>query len=578
MISLFGNWAGTLVKILLLLVLSIVLPIFGISNSVMAAEQFYGSYSALQFSLPISSLEHYAKAGVIDDKLTIYQQYLPPQELEELRRVLITPVKVSPEVVAQFLYTQQGEFILRRLAAAIKTRSPHPKSEISTLRSAFIDAAAEPGGLTLLNLLRKYPSSSINLDLGQSLAIAGELEQLINETSLAIAQVNRKSNIEATTQEPINFSQLPDLRQQGQFKVQKYTLNFSDLSRHRELFSDIYIPHLHSPAPIIVISHGLGTDSSNFRYIANHLASYGFAVVVPNHADGDGQGNEFIDRPLDVKYILNELEKANQSDVRFKGQLNLQQVGVFGQSLGGYTALALAGGEINFAKLEKDCQPKVLQDTWNMSLLLQCGALALNKGTGKELNLRDERVKAAIAVNPITSSIFGKTGLSKIQIPVMMVGSSDDTVAPALFEQILPFSWFANSEKYLVMLVGGTHFSTIGNGNSEHQSVGALSQVIGDNPAQARHYINALSLPFFETYVAGISKYAPYLNAGYAKAISSQPLSLSFVQSLQATEIAQAVDSTGTKLSKKRLPSSIINFGFWMLGVGIALLHVMIFL
>lgn len=581
MISSFGNRTGTLVKILLLLVLSIVLSTFGISNSVMAAEQVYGSYSALQFSIPIASLERYAQTGVIDDKLTIYQQYLPQQQLQELKRVLITPVKVSPEVVVQFLYTPQGEFILRRLAAAIKTRSPQPQPEIQTLRSAFIDAAAEPGGLTLLNLLRKYPSSSINLDLAHSIGIAGQLEQLINDTSLAIAQVSRKSNIEATTQEPINFSQLPDLRQQGQFKAKKYTLKFSDLSRQRELFSDVYVPNVQTPAPVIVISHGLGTDSSNFRYIAHHLASYGFAVVVPNHSDSEGsEANEFIDRPQDVKYILNELEKANQSDARFKGQLNLQQVGVFGQSLGGYTALALAGAEINFAKLQTDCQPEVLQDTWNMSLLLQCRALALNKGTGKELNLRDERVKAAIAVNPITSSIFGKTGLSKIQIPVMLVGSSDDTVAPALFEQIVPFSWFANSQKYLVMLVGATHFSTIGNGNSGNQSVGALSQVIGDNPAQARRYINALSLPFFQTYVARTSQYSPYLNAGYAKAISSQPLSLSFVQSLQTIELAQAVDSDrkGAKLSIKRLPNSIVNFGFWVLGVGAALLHVIVFL
>jgi predicted dienelactone hydrolase len=586
MISSFGNWASTLVKILLLLVLSIVLPTFGISNSVMAAEQVYGSYSALQFSLPITSLEHYAQTGVIDDKLTIYQQYLPPQQLEELRRILITPVKVSPVVVSQFLYTPQGEFILRRLAAAIKTRSPQTQPEFQTLRSAFISAAAEPGGLTLLNLLRKYPSTSINIDLAHSMGIAGELEQLVNDTSFAIAQLSQKSNIEATNQEPINFSQLPDLRQQGQFNAQKYTLKFFDVSRHRELLSDLYVPHVQSPAPVIVISHGLGTDSSNFRYLATHLASYGFAVVVPNHADSDGQASEvaeadeFIDRPLDVKYILNQLEKANQSDSRFQGQLNLQQVGVFGQSLGGYTALALAGAQINLAQLCKDCQPGVLQDTWNMSLLLQCRALGLNKDRVKELNLRDERVKAAIAVNPITSSIFGKAGLSQIQIPVMVVGSSDDTVAPALFEQILPFSWFANSQKYLVMLVGATHFSTIGNGNSGNEPVGTLSQVIGDHPDLARRYINALSLPFFQTYVARTSQYTPYLNAGYAKAISSQPLSLSFVQSLQTTELAQVVDSDskGAKLSRKRSPNSIVNFGFWMLGIGVALLHVIIFL
>ena len=471
MISSFGNRASTLVKILLLLVLSIVLPIFAMSNSVMAAEQVYGSYSAIKLAVPIASLENYAQTGVIDDKLTIYQQYLPATQLAELRRILVTPVKVNPVVVSQFLYTPQGEFILQRLAAAIKTRSPQSQPEFQTLRSAFISAAGEPGGLTLLNLLRKYPTNSINIDLAYSMGIAGELEEIISETSRAIAEVSKKSNLEATTQEPINFSQLPDLRQQGQFTVQQSTLNFFDLSRQRELLTDLYIPNVESPAPVIVISHGLGTDSSNFRYLANHLASYGFAVVVPNHS-ANGQGNvtaqadEFTDRPLDVKYILNELEKANESDPRFQGLLNLQQVGVFGQSLGGYTALALAGAKINFAQLQKDCQKEVLQDTWNMSLLLQCRALALNEGTGKELNLRDERVKAAIAVNPIASSIFGKAGLSEIQIPVMLVGSSDDTVAPALFEQILPFSWFANSQKYLVMLVGGTHFSTIGNGNS----------------------------------------------------------------------------------------------------------------
>ncbi|WP_410174637.1 hypothetical protein [Nostoc commune] len=37
-------------------------------------------------------------------------------------------------------------------------------------------------------------------------------------------------------------------------------------------------------------------------------------------------------------------------------------------------------------------------------------------------------MKAAIAVNPITSSIFGKAGLSQIKTPVMIVSSSDDTL------------------------------------------------------------------------------------------------------------------------------------------------------
>ncbi|MDZ8261183.1 alpha/beta hydrolase [Nostoc sp. ChiQUE01b] len=566
--SLFGNWASTLRKNSLLLVLSMVLPTFGISNSVLAAERIYASYSALELSISVTTLENYAKTGVINEDLAAYQRYLPLEQLQELRRILLNRVKVSPVVVSQLLYTPQGEFLLHRLAQVIKTSQPEPG--FGTLRSALILASGESGGLTLLNVLRKYPTSSIRLDVAETFEIATELEKLVNQTHQAIAAVSQKSKIEADSISQPNFSQLPDLKIPGKFKSRKYTLKFFDSTRNRLLFTDVYIPNVQNAAPIIVISHGLGLDSSNFQYLATHLASYGFAVVVPNHPGSDAkqlrsllnrraievaEPSEFQDRPLDITYILNQLQKGNQSDSRFKGRLNLQQVGVFGQSLGGYTALALAGAKINFEQLKQDCQPAALQNTWNMSLLLQCRALELSiSKSGKDYNLRDERVKAAIAVNPITSSIFGKAGLSQIKTPVMIVSSSDDTVAPALSEQILPFSWLANSQKYLVMLVGGTHFSTIGNANPTNQQVALPADMIGD-ASQAHRYMNVLSLPFFQTYIAGRSQYIPYLNAGYAQSISSKSLGLSLVKSLNTTELAQLLDIKGAKPAKKKSPT-----------------------
>lgn len=592
--SLFGNLASTLRKNSLLLVLSMLLPTFGFTNSVMAAERIYASYSAIEMSISVAALESYAQKGTIDHELAVYQKYLPPQQFQELQKVLLTPVKVSPVVASQFLDTPQGKTLLQRLAQAIKTKFRQPQPEFDTLRSALISASAEPGGLTLLNLLRKYPSSSIRIDLAHSFAIAGELEKLVNQTHQAIATVAKKSNIEAANIPGHISSELPELRGQGKFKSQKYTLEFFDSTRNRPLLTDVYLPNVH-PAPVIVVSHGLGLDSSNFQYLATHLASYGFAVVVPNHPGSDAkqlqlslnghtnevvEPDEFIDRPLDIKYVLNQLEKSNQSDSRFKGRLNLQQVGVFGQSLGGYTALTLAGAKINFEQLKQDCKPQTLHETWNMSLLFQCSALALNSSKfNQEYNLRDERVKAAIAVNPVTSSIFGKVGLRQIKTPVMVVGSSEDTVAPALYEQILPFSWVGNSPKYLVMLLGGTHFSTIGNSNPTSQQVSLPADVVGD-ASQARLYMNVLSLPFFQTYVAGRSQYRPYLNAAYAKTISSQSLGLSLVQSLSTTELAQALgsDFNKSKSFKLKIPNSILNFGFWMLDVSVALLHVTIFI
>ncbi|MEH2315775.1 alpha/beta hydrolase [Nostoc sp.] len=567
--SLFGNWVSTLRKNSLLLIFSMVLPTFGISNSVLAAERIYASYSALELSISVTALENYAKTGVIDNDLAAYQQYLPLEKLQGLRRILLHRVKVSPAVVSQLLYTPQGKFLLHRLAQVIRTKSPQPELEFDALRSALILASAESGGLTLLNVLRKYPNSSIRLDVAETLEIATELEKLVNQTHRAIAAVSQKSKIEAATISQPNLSQLPDLQVPGKLKSQKYTRKFFDSTRNRLLLTDIYIPNIQKTAPVIVISHGLGLDSSNFQYLATHLASYGFAVVVPNHPGSDAkqlhsllnghaievaEPSEFKDRPLDVTYILNQLEKDNQSDSRFKGRLNLQQVGVFGQSLGGYTALALAGAKINFQQLKQDCQPAALQNTWNMSLLLQCRALELSiSKSDKDYNLRDERVKAAIAVNPITSSIFGKAGLSQTKTPVMIVSSSDDTVAPALSEQILPFSWFANSQKYLVMLVGGTHFSTIGNGNPANQQIALPADMIGD-ASQARHYMNVLSLSFFQTYVAGRSQYTRYLNAAYTQSISSKSLGLSLVKSLNTTELAQLLDIKAAKPAKKNSP------------------------
>ncbi|MGI2901956.1 alpha/beta hydrolase [Tolypothrix sp. VBCCA 56010] len=554
--SLFGIWTSTLRKNFLWLVLSTLLPTLGMSNSARAAERIYASYSALERSISINALENYAKKNVIDDDLAVYQQYVQPQQLQELRRALVTPIKVNSVAVSQFLYTPQGEFLLGRLGEVIKTESRQPKPGFHALRSALILASAEPEGLTLLNLLKKYPSRSIHIDLARSLGIAGELEKLVSETNRAIAAVSQKSNTEAAIVQPwLNLSQLPDLRRKGKFALKdKETLKIFDLARNRLLLTDVYLPNISTPAAVIVISHGVGSDSGNFEYLANHLASYGFAVVVPNHPGSDAKQlqsllngrasevvnpQEFVDRPLDVKHILDELEMRNKSDSRFKGRLNLQQVGVIGQSFGGYTALALAGAKINFQELRKDCSKQALKDTWNLSLLLQCRALQL---PNNQYNLRDERVKAAIALNPITSSVFGEAGLKEIQTPVMIVSSSDDTIAPALYEQILPFSWIANTQKYLVVLEGGTHFSTIGESKNTTEQVGLPSEIVGNNPAQARQYLLRMSLPFFETYVAGTSKYIPYLNAAYVKTISSQPVGLSLVQSLTKTELARSLN------------------------------------
>lgn len=189
--SLFGKWISTIRKNWLLLVLSTVLPTFGLSYSASSAERIYGSYSAIERSVSVTALENFATNGVANEELAAYTQFLKPEQLQELRRTLVSPIKVHPVAMSQFLYTPQGEFLLKRLGEVIRTESRQPEPGFHALRAALILATNEPEGLTLLNLVRKYPNSSIHLDLARTLGIAAELEKMVNDTKRAVEAVSQ---------------------------------------------------------------------------------------------------------------------------------------------------------------------------------------------------------------------------------------------------------------------------------------------------------------------------------------------------------------------------------------------------
>ncbi|WP_228054574.1 alpha/beta hydrolase [Gloeocapsopsis crepidinum] len=516
------------------------IPTVGIMRQALTAERIYASYSVVERSISVAALEKYAREGILDEELAVYAQYISPQQLEQLRRVLLTQIDLTPVAVAQFLYTPQGIILLKRLGQIVQTEARQPG--FYAIRSALILAAATPEGLTPLNVLRQFPTRSIRIDLARSLRIAEQLERLVNQTGQAIALVQQDAVNAANTQPPIDFG-VPDLRERGPFSWNQQTLTLFDPRRDRQFLADIYLPlNLEKPAPVIVISHGLGSDRTSFIYLATQLASYGFAVAVPEHPGSNAeqlrsllsgvaaevaQPNEFINRPLDVRYLLNELERLRISDPRFRN-INIQQVGVIGQSFGGYTALALAGAQLNFKQLQQDCN--TLQDStlWNVSLLLQCRALEL---PATDYALRDPRIKAAIAVNPITSSVFGEASIRQIAVPVMIVSGSADTIAPTLAEQIRPFSWLTTPDKYLAVIVGATHFSTIGEAAPGSEPITVPPQVIGPTPEVARSYISALSVPFFQTYINNSPQYRSYLSSAYTQAVSETSLPLSLVRS-----------------------------------------------
>ncbi|MGI8503780.1 MAG: alpha/beta hydrolase [Hassallia sp.] len=507
------------------------------------------------FSISTNDLELFAKQGKITSDFAFYAKRAKPEQLAQLREFLQTKFNVSPTLVSQFTYSPIGEKILQRLGKLVQVETR--QNGFYALRSALILSAADPQGLTLVNILRRYPSPSIRLNFSETVNTFGQLSDLLKKRDVVVSALQQLADKD-TTQAQIDFSKQPDIRLAGAFSSQKITLNLRDRSRNgqsesnleRKYDVDLYLPQSQqnkTPFPVIIISHGLAQNRNTFAYLAKHLVSYGFAVAVIEHPEtnskefqqflsgfaGPPEAKELINRPLDVKHLLDELQRLNDSDVNLKGKLNLQQVGLIGHSLGAYTALALAGATIDFQQVRKDCIPN---RSLNLSVFLQCQALEIKAAN---YLIKDERVKAILAFNPLDSTIFGSKGVSQIKIPTMLLGGSQDIVTPAVPEQIFPFTRLPNPDKYLVLIENGTHFTVETDPPPSQTVIPVPNGLLGPDRTAAYSYVKALSVAFFETHLVNKPNYRPYLSESYAKFISKAPLNLSLINSSSSEEIAQ---------------------------------------
>ncbi len=111
--------------------------------------------------------------------------------------------------------------------------------------------------------------------------------------------------------------------------------------------------------PVIIFSHGFHGCAIQSRFLMEAFASAGYLVFAPNHRDAVCHGGQaslfgrpevpfrkpeqwdettFRDRGEDIRRLIDVL----RADVRYS-EADWSRLGLAGHSLGGYTALALAG-------------------------------------------------------------------------------------------------------------------------------------------------------------------------------------------------------------------------------------------
>jgi predicted dienelactone hydrolase len=517
---------------------------------VMSAESISFWYPPFgQFNILISDLETFAKTGASTTRLAFYLDNLPPSQQAELRQALKARYDISHVTLAQFTYSPIGLIIMKRLGRILQ--ADIYQNGLYALRSSMILSAASPEGLTAINVLRRFPTPTIELDLPLGLEAYRELSQLWYRKEMAIASLQQQSENEALASKvtiPTNR-----LETKGEFSWQVRQFSFQNLERGMSIDATLYTPqNLGEPAPVIVISHGLASNRDTFIYLAQHLASYGYAVAVLEHPGtgsrdfgaflkGFGKTPDQRDvyfRPLDVKYLLDDLEKQNKTVPDMKNRLDVQNVGLIGHSLGGYTVLSLGGARLNFDSLKSVCNvPEPDVTSFNLSKLIQCRAINLEP---REYNLKDQRVKAILTLNPIGgSTMFSREGTKTVDVPVMIFANGDDAISPAVPEQFFPFTWLNIPNKYLAIMPKGTHFSFLE--KSEKGIFNVPSTLIGIDPSFAHPYVKILSVAFFKTYLSNQPDFRSYLTSAYVKTISRDPLPLSLVTSFSEEQLRQSL-------------------------------------
>ena len=182
--------------------------------------------------------------------------------------------------------------------------------------------------------------------------------------------------------------------------------------------------------PLVVISHGNGGSHLLYRTISTYLAKNGYVVAMLEHYGNNRNNNHLenttenlINRPQHVILTIDEILSEN----RFGKYILNQNIAVIGHSMGGYTALALAGGV-----------PRTKE-----GLIIEVPS--------------DPRIKAIVLLAPGTG--WFKNALEKVTVPILLLTAEHDHVTPAWNAEIVLNGVPDKSKVIFQMIENAGHFS-----------------------------------------------------------------------------------------------------------------------
>ncbi len=508
-------------------VLTVFTMLNGVTTSVQAAQTVVLRRGSVTKSIDLADLKTFTETGTVTPSLEDAASILRPEQSSQIQPALKAKFNIGVVAASNFVNTEFGKNLSSALASATPWRD---KVGVQAVKTAIILGARAPEGLSLISFLEAYPSSRLEINLDRAFRVVGNFNTAFWQSQAFMAAIAPQ----LTPKRPqIN---LPfDPTQSGSAEVQVLKLNLNDQERRREIPVDVYWSAEVSPTkPLIVFTHGLGSVRIELRYLAEHLASHGYVVAALEHPGSNEthvrnalmakvpvlEAEEFLNRPKDISFLLDQFKTLNQTAGPLQGKLASERVMVVGYSLGGSTALSIAGAELQLTQLKKRCPGNIL--AYSLGENAQCFAKELPED---RYQLRDPRVKAAIALSPTTSLLYGETGLTQVAVPTLITSGSADKTTPLLTEQVIGFDKIP-SPKWLVGFIGGTHLSvkdpsTTMDQAGQPDTFYSGGEIVGDQAVEVRNYVKAIALAMAAQLTDAATQYAIFLTPDYAQFAST---------------------------------------------------------
>lgn len=176
--------------------------------------------------------------------------------------------------------------------------------------------------------------------------------------------------------------------------------------------------------PLVVLSHGMYGNAHNQAWLASALAQRGYVVAAVNHPGTSTWSRDpevtrqLWERPKDISRVIDYVTASSELAM----MVDPDRLFMAGHSLGGFTAVALAGARYDAARLNRFCAE--MPDELACNILSNWKIAQTDDDRVRmEADLSDPRISAFVIFDLGGTQSFSDDSLAQINRPLLIYGA-----------------------------------------------------------------------------------------------------------------------------------------------------------